>query len=589
MASSRSSLFALALGLLATLTAPSVASACGGLFCDNLPDPMPVDQSGEDILFVSDGMNVEVHVRIQYVGEAERFGWVLPLQSAPTNISVSSDPMFTALSNATAPSWSSYVEYQCEEDEPGGGDEGSVKFDLPASPDSGGGPNVVFEETVGAFEVVVLEGGTAAEVIDWLDANNYAQDPDSEPILQAYLDKGFLFAAVKLTADASVEEIHPLAFRFPGNTPCVPIELTRIAAEDDMGIRAYFLAQDRYAPTNYDHVVLNPLAYRWHSSAAINYLELLSLGVDEAGGQAFVTEYAGSPNVVATNFIYREEWDPNAFMGVDPITAIDLIDQQNLASHPLIRGLLMQFLPPPDGIDALDFWNNIDVYIDMVDPMAWDPDAFADALAEQVVEPGMNAVDLLDTWPTLTRLHTTISPSEMTLDPEFHPNSSLGEVTETTIQTRELILCGGEDSVFEVDVEGEEYRVCVPGAGAFPAIPDMPAALRIEQIPMMGPPQVTTDNLPLIDEAFGAYQSGVECLGDEGETETGDTGGTTSTGGSSSSGGDDGGESTETGPTYDLPYDVSCGCTTPDGGGAPLGVALGLLVLGLIGPWRRRD
>ncbi|WP_219908162.1 MYXO-CTERM sorting domain-containing protein [Enhygromyxa salina] len=36
-----------------------------------------------------------------------------------------------------------------------------------------------------------------------------------------------------------------------------------------------------------------------------------------------------------------------------------------------------------------------------------------------------------------------------------------------------------------------------------------------------------------------------------------------------------------------MPYDVSCGCSARDGR-APVGVALGVLVLGLIGPWRRR-
>jgi hypothetical protein len=36
--------------------APASAHACGGTFCDgSLPTPMPVDQTGEDILFVRDG------------------------------------------------------------------------------------------------------------------------------------------------------------------------------------------------------------------------------------------------------------------------------------------------------------------------------------------------------------------------------------------------------------------------------------------------------------------------------------------------------------------------------------------------------
>ena len=577
----------LAVPSVAALAAPSTAHACGGTFCDNLPEPMPVDQSGEDILFVSDGLNVEVHVRIQYTGEAERFAWVLPLQGIP-EVAVGSDPLFTALSNATAPAWMSYDDYDCDEDDPDWGDDtGGIKLDAGGGTRGDGGPEVVFEEVVGAFEVVVLQGGTAAEVVDFLDANDYAQDPDAEPILQEYLDEGFLFAAVKLAADASVEEIHPLAFRFAGDEPCVPIRLTRIAAEDDMGIRAYFLGQDRYAPSNYAHVALNPLAYPWHNPGPQSYVELLSLAVDEAGGQAFVTEYAGSTDPVNTSIIYSPQWDPSAFIGVDPVTAIDLIGAQGLAVHPLIRALLLEFLPPPDGVDALEFWNNIEVYADQIDPMAWDADAFAQALSERVVEPGMNAVDLLDTWPTLTRLHTTMSPGEMSVDPIFHPNPDLGVLDNPTVETRKQVLCGASDAVYHVGLGGEDYPVCVPGAGAFPAFADMPAALRVEQIPMMGPPQVTTDNLAAIDAAYMSYDEGVECVADEGGTGTGDSGdGDSGDGdGSGDAGAEDG---TETGPGYDLPYDVSCGCSTPAGGGAPVAIGLGLLVLGLLGPWRRR-
>src|SRR5690606_1780288 len=84
---------------LALLASPGDAQACGGTFCDNLPQPMPVDQRGEDILFVMDGTTVEVHVRIQYQGDAERFAWVLPLQGVP-EVAVGSDPLFTALSGA---------------------------------------------------------------------------------------------------------------------------------------------------------------------------------------------------------------------------------------------------------------------------------------------------------------------------------------------------------------------------------------------------------------------------------------------------------------------------------------------------------
>lgn len=566
---------------LALLGSPRDARACGGTFCDNLPQPMPVDQTGEDILFVMDGDTVEVHVRIQYTGEAERFAWVLPLQGVP-EVAVGSDPLFTAMSGAVAPSWVTTSEYDCEEDDPGGDDDGgfSPKLDLGDDEE----PEVVFEAVVGAFEVVVLQGGTAAEVLDFLEQNNYAQDPQSEPILQEYLDEGFLFAAVKLAAGADVQEIHPLAFRFPGDEPCVPIRLTRIAAEQDMGIRAYFLGQDRWAPSTYAHVVLNPLAYDWQNNSDLKYLELLSLAVDEAGGRAFVTEYAGPSDVVPDTNVFRDSWDETAFIGADPITAIDLIAQQGLNTHPLIRALLLEFIPPPDGVDPQQFWNNLEQYADQIDMAAWDDAAFAAALLERIIDPGFHALELLETWPKLTRLHTTISPNEMIADPMFVANSELPDVDNSRITTVEQVLCGG-DQVFHVDVEGTDTPVCVPeGFGyptTFPIWSSMPQALRIEQVPEMGPPQVEVDNSESIMTAHANYQASVECLADASEDTNGDPG-------------DDGGdeaadESTGTGgePTYELPYNVTCGCST-ERGGTPIGVALGLVVLALLGPWRRR-
>ena len=575
------SLFVLApIAALALLAGPRDVQACGGTFCDNLPQPMPVDQRGEDILFVLDGSTVEVHIRIEYTGAAERFAWVLPIQGIP-EVTVGSEPLFSAMSAALAPNWNTLSEYDCDEDSPWGGDSGgdgggfAPSFDAPDDEP----PEVVFEEIVGAFEVVVLQGGTAAEVIDFLTENNYAQDPAAEPILQEYLDEGFLFAAVKLVAGADVEAIHPLAFKYAGDEPCVPIRLTRIAAKQDMGIRAYFLGQDRWAPSTYEHVVLNPLAYNWQSPSAPSYLELLSLAVDEAGGHAFATEYAGPSAVVPDINIYRPSWDETAFVGVDPIAAIDLIATQGLNSHPLTQSLLLEFIPPPDGIPATQFWNNIEQYADQIDLDAWDDLAFTAALVERIIDPGLHAVDLLAAWPKLTRLHTTISPAEMTHDPMFIATPDLPDVDHSRITTIKQVMCGG-DRVFHVDIEGTDTPLCVPEDGSYPDWSTMPYALRVEQIPAMGPPQVITDNAELIASEFEAWQSGVECLADESGTGTGDTDG----GGEEPSAGD---ESTSGDPGYTLPYTASCTCSTEDDG-APVGVALGLFVLALIGPRRRR-
>jgi MYXO-CTERM domain-containing protein len=570
-------------GLITLLVGPELAHACGGTFCDNTAIPMPVDQTGEDILFIRDGSEVEVHVRIAYEGEAERFAWLVPLQAVP-EVSVGSEPLFAQLGQTTAPVWLAEREYECPEDDPNNSSDGGLTFIAEGDVQSNSDPEIVLQEVVGSFEVIVLQGGTAGEVIDFLQANDYLQDPESEPILQEYLDEGFLFAAVKLVAGVEVEAIHPLVFRMQADEPCVPIRLTRIAAKQDMGIRVYILGQDRWVPSNYAHVVLNPLAYDWKGFETLpSYVELLTMAVDEAGGQAFATDYAGPSDAVPTFGVYDDVWDEAPFVEADPILAIDLIALQGLATHPLIQPLLLQFIPPPDGIDPQDFWNNIQSYADQIDLAAWDGPAFAAALSEQIIEPGLHAVDLLDAWPKLTRLHTTMSPAEMTLDPTFHANPDLPDLPNQ-ITTAAQVMCGG-DEVYSVAVEGTPTPVCVPESTSWPAIEGMPAALQIEQIPMAGPPQVATDQTETALALLATQQATVECAA-MGEGETGDGDGDAE--GTTTTGQDEVGDDGESGPIYDLPYDTTCGCATSSGQ-APWAIALGLFVLVFIGPRRRRS
>ncbi|MCA9697067.1 MAG: hypothetical protein KC431_06060, partial [Myxococcales bacterium] len=69
-----------ALAAVPLLVAPAEAEACGGTFCDNGPMSMPVDQTGENILFVINDTNVEAHIQIQYDpdADADKFAWVIP-------------------------------------------------------------------------------------------------------------------------------------------------------------------------------------------------------------------------------------------------------------------------------------------------------------------------------------------------------------------------------------------------------------------------------------------------------------------------------------------------------------------------------
>jgi MYXO-CTERM domain-containing protein len=564
----------------ATLLAPTRADACGGTFCDGGAQlPMPVDQTGEDILFIRDAGELEIHVRIEYDGEAERFAWLLPLPALP-EVSIGSDPLFFALGNATIPVWSTITSF---EDPPNNGCPPSGCLDLEDGDPPP--PNVVYEEIIGAYEVVILETDTAAAVLDFFDQNNYAYDPAAAPLIQSYLDEGSLITAVKLTAGASVDEIHPLVFRLASDEPCVPIRLTAVAAKQDMSVRAYFLGQGRWAPSNYAHVVLNPLAYDWSTQSFFDYIELLSLAIDEAGGHAFTTEYAGTSEVVATTGVWSEDWDADSLAGMDAHMVLDaLVDMQLILGGqitPHVLAALREFIPVPQnwGAPELDFWLDHARHGALIDMIVFDAVGFAARLDERVFEPGMHAADLLDAWPYLTRLHATISPIEMTLDPTFHEAPDLPGVRERRTATA-LVHGDGDWATYDVPFasgsEAATQRVCIETDAGWPDIGELPMALRIEQIPSMGPPQVMVDNQARVEQWAHDNYAGSGCEAADGED--------TSDGGVDSEGSGDAGES-ESGSPGAASMGSPCACSGTGGAGGGIGAGL-LLVLG--GALRRR-
>jgi hypothetical protein len=275
-----------ALAALVGVTAPRVALACGGTFCDRptsptAPPAMPVDQTGENILFVMDGKSVEAHVNIQYTGDPERFAWIVPVPTIPTSIEPGSQPLFSNMLAATVPTLSvasvrgdscstfgAGTGFGCSTSESadsaafGPGEEDSARGEGEGG-SSGGGLQVVEKKQVGAYEVTVLDGGTAEELLTWLDENDYLVPENTGSLLPAYLEKGYAFLAVKLVAGAGLDEIHPIVFTYPGNQPCVPLRLTAVAAKEDMEIRAFFLATGRYVPKNYKLVLLNDVRLDW--------------------------------------------------------------------------------------------------------------------------------------------------------------------------------------------------------------------------------------------------------------------------------------------------------------------------------------
>ncbi|MBL4689377.1 MAG: DUF2330 domain-containing protein [Nannocystaceae bacterium] len=533
-----------ALFAIAAAGLPSEADACGGMFCDLSPPsgtPTAVEQTGETIVFVVGGGFVEAHVQIAYDADddARVLSWIVPVPAVP-EIDVGSAQLLENLLLATVPVYGFETEDAvCDEASEDGGD---VMFLLaPDGAGGGGGPVVLVEATVGAFDYVVLEGGTSQSVMGWLSSNGYADNDKAPAILDAYLDEGAVFVAFRLTAEAGVDDIHPIVIRYPGHEPCIPLRLTGIAAAPDMSIRALVLGEARAFPVNYRHVQLNRVRLDWEDDAS-NYTKLVTGAVDEAGGRAFVTEYAGPSSVVGDQGLHGgDALGAVALEQLSATEAIVALREHGILvctstcqyNHPLIAGLLARYIPVPRGVTGEAFYACVECYENLVDEEAWDPVAFAADVRERIVQPATHALELLEQWPYLTRLYTTISPHEMLSDPVFAEVPDLPDVPRAHGALRSEDCCGL--SMRLPGGRGVRYE-----DGAWPRWnAAMPWAERVSEYQAEGPPTEILNQTATIDALVAEHNTRVSCDQPPGTT-GGEPGATTTTtggtGGSSGSG-----------------------------------------------------
>ncbi|XXT25259.1 DUF2330 domain-containing protein [Sorangium sp. So ce429] len=277
----------------ALTTAPRPVEACGGFFCGR----QPVDQTAERILFATnqDG-SVTMVTQIQYAGAAPDFAWVVPLAEVPAVESLAVFPQLalTALDTATGPQFQWPDDPSCS----------PPVFN--AGPTAGGvddgGVTVHVRAEVGPYDVAVIESADPAALIDWLRDNGFRVNDAMAPYIRIYTSEGMKFLALRLQPDAEVSDIQPFRFTLPSGSPSIPIRLTAIAAEPEMGITVMLLGDRRYGPANWPDVEIDDNQIVWRPydwPVQTNWTALVARGVDEVGGRGFVTEMSGPTASIA--------------------------------------------------------------------------------------------------------------------------------------------------------------------------------------------------------------------------------------------------------------------------------------------------
>ncbi len=515
--------------LVATAATANPSQACGGLFCSQ---SSPVNQAAERIVFAQQGDTTTAIIEIQYEGPSESFSWVLPVPGTP-EVALSSTQALDQLQMQTNPIYQLNTTFEpCE-------DDGLFNF---ASGDDAESSATSFEHdvtvinsgNVGPYDYELLRvdqnrDDAAGLVLQWLDANGYDVTSLGEELLADYLSQGLNLLAFRLNKNAPSGSIRPIRITYEGSQPMIPIRPTAVAANPDMGIMVWILGKHRAIPHNYLSLELNEMLIDWFNPSG-TYDAVVTRAADDAGGQGFVTEMSDSTKRLSRIVYfedgqaeqvraalqgaqtYRDTWLPmrewDGFddvisrtvpvpAGTSPQDVIDCLDCVLDMLPAVNRGELEATLPPAANFtieerscEELDLTPGDECTAVMGSdgrPL-WDPERFIEELETLVLAPMRDTQALLDEHDTFTRLYTTMSADEMTMDPVFDFNPDLDTVTNVHTRTRN-VGCNDNWEVFfaEGRVSNDSFSWPV-------GIDTMPANRRVLQHGISGDAMVLEDN-----------------------------------------------------------------------------------------------
>lgn len=526
------------LGAIGLSLASQRAEACG---CFAPPDPtVPIVQAGERILFATNNGKVTAHIQIQYAGDAKDFGWLLPLPSVPV-LKLGTEELFTQLIATTQPRY--FVNTVNNGNCGGfalGGLAPSAAFDsaegINRTQGGGQGP-LVTQSSIGPYDYAVLRADSKDEMFNWLTNNRYFIPTGTDQTVGPYIHEGGYFLALKLKSGKSAGDIQPVVLEYDSDLPMIPIILTSVAANPNMGIQVWMLGESRAIPRNYNHVIVNDAQIDWLNQAQ-NYNDVVIRAISETPEKhAFTTEYAG------TSQIMRNVINPAGRFG-NPSQLAQLTDPSSFVAYlfdngftttqpnngfsffaptllPSVKNMLIAGIPMPEGMKGTitedQFLSDLSRFLSaqyrQQNPsqfVGWtlnfDSAAMAAQLEEKVARPTREAGELFNQYSKLTRLYTTLSPEDMNRDPVFSYNPTLPDVSRDHTATLKLecgLISGNSQTASATLITEQGWTFHLENRNSERNLTLGPAALRIETLREEGAPEVLVDNASVVGQKVG--------------------------------------------------------------------------------------
>ena len=614
---------------------PAPAAACGGLFCSGggggpTQAGGVVNQTAERIVFIhNDDQTVTAVIQILYEGPADKFAWIIPIAGVP-EVEVSSTSVLDQLQARTNPAYTASIQRMC----PPPPSSGSSGFSCPCPPCGGAAPGsptsaagsgggaapmpVVTVEASGAigpydYAVISVDAGLLdpAEVaLKWLRDNEFDATETAADALRPYLLEDMNLLAFKLQKSADVGSIRPVMLTYPAEQSSIPIRPTAVAAEEDMSVLVWVLAKTQAVPLNYKSVVLNEARIDWFRPG-MNYDTVVSEAADEAGGQAFVTEFAGQwpgggifADLEQRFATYRQrlytDW-AEALRQASNWMNYDGFDEALQAAATLPPELTVaelkmcvQGLAGPSTAAQLESCLRA-AGGEQFAQVRVDIDKFIAELEAKAIAPIVATEKRIASQPYLTRLYTKLSPQEMTLDPVFGENAAAPSVSNAHM-ARGTSDCQYTMATLNLPLG---VQVLANPNGVWPVdAEESPAALKVLQYGTSGEPLVVADETATVmGKRFGVSQCAGGLPGTAGRGGSGGSGGNSAragTGGNAAAGNGGGFLMGPNGEPFDdgdgsSPEDEDDGCSALPGAGhdAASHWALGLIALGALACRRR--
>lgn len=189
-------------------------------------------------------------LNVKYSGEMNDFAWLVPTPTVPDvtegDYQVFEDAQY--FTGVLAP-----LPYT------GGGFENSDLKAMDAQP-----PVTVIErKKVSVYDVSVLETVNATALAEWLNTNGYAYPEEHASLFDYYINKGWIFTAMRIAPDEYTAEvvgdlksgtINPLIFEFDTDECVFPLRISK-GNENTTDILLYV-----FGDTNYDTTMLTTLS-----------------------------------------------------------------------------------------------------------------------------------------------------------------------------------------------------------------------------------------------------------------------------------------------------------------------------------------